>query len=123
VAPALLPVGVITNMKEVLMIRVLAVVVAVLLSASLGVSGTVAQMKSDPAQPKMEQKSDKMGQKVEGTIKSVRGNMVTLEDGTQLSIPSSVKVAKDQLKPGAQITAEYEERAGQKVATAVQIKG
>jgi hypothetical protein len=53
----------------------------------------------------------------------VRGNMVTLEDGTLLSIPSSVKVAKDQLKPGAQISAEYEERAGQKVATSVQIKG
>jgi len=119
----LAPRGLDHQMKEVLMIRVLAVVVAVLLSVSLGVTGTVAQMKTDPAQPKMEQKSDKMGQKVEGTIKSVRGNMVTLEDGTQLSIPSSVKVAKDQLKPGAQITAEYEERAGQKVATVVQIKG
>jgi len=105
------------------MMRVLAVAVAVLLTASLGVTGTMAQMKTDPAQPKMEQKSDKMGQRVEGTVKSVRGNIVTLEDGTQLSIPSSVKVAKDQLKPGAQITAEYEERAGQKVATSVQIKG
>jgi len=93
------------------------------LTASLGVTGTMAQMKTDPAQPKMEQKSDKMGQRVEGTVKSVRGNIVTLEDGTQLSIPSSVKVAKDQLKPGAQITAEYEERTGQKVATSVQIKG
>jgi hypothetical protein len=119
----LLTLGSIFNTKEVPMIRVLAVVVAVLLSISLGVTGTMAQMKTDPAQPKMEQKSDKMGHKVEGTIKSVRGNMVTLEDGTQLSIPSSMKVAKDQLKPGAQITAEYEERAGQKVATAVQIKG
>jgi hypothetical protein len=105
------------------MMRVLVVAVAVLLTASLGVTGTMAQMKTDPAQPKMEQKSDKMGQKVEGTVKSVRGNMVTLEDGTLLSIPSSVKVAKDQLKPGAQISAEYEERAGQKVATSVQIKG
>ena len=105
------------------MARAVAVVVAVLLTASLGVTGAMAQMKTDPAQPKMEQKSDRMGQRVEGTIKSVRGNMVTLEDGTQLSIPSSVKVAKDQLKPGAQIVAEYEERAGQKVATAVQIKG
>jgi hypothetical protein len=105
------------------MARVVAVVVAVFLTASLGITGAMAQMKTDPAQPKMEQKSDRMGQRVEGTIKSVRGNMVTLEDGTQLSIPSSVKVAKDQLKPGAQIVAEYEERAGQKVATAVQIKG
>ncbi|PYN79857.1 MAG: hypothetical protein DMD96_16230 [Candidatus Rokuibacteriota bacterium] len=107
------------------MIRVLAVLVAILLTASLSVTGAIAQMpKTEPAQPKsMEQKSDKMGQKVEGTIKTVRGNMVTLEDGTQLSIPSSVKVSKAQLKPGAQISAEYEEKAGQKVATSVQIKG
>ncbi|PYN88683.1 MAG: hypothetical protein DMD87_08560 [Candidatus Rokuibacteriota bacterium] len=104
------------------MMRVLAVVVAALLTASLGVTGVMAQMKTDPAQ-KMEQKSDKMGQRVEGTIKSVRGNTVTLEDGTELSIPSSVKVTKDQLKPGAQISAEYEERAGQKVAKSIQIKG
>ena len=81
------------------MIRVLAVLVAILLTASLSVTGAIAQMpKTEPAQPKsMEQKSDKMGQKVEGTIKTVRGNMVTLEDGTQLSIPSSVKVSKAQL--------------------------
>ncbi len=103
--------------------RVLTVVVAGLLTASLGVTGAIAQMKTDPAQPKMDQKSDKMGQKVQGTIKSVRGNMVTLEDGTQLSIPASVKVAKEQLKPGAQISAEVEERAGQKVAKSVEIKG
>ena len=103
--------------------RVLAVVVAALLTASLGVTGVMAQMKTDPAQPKMEQKSDRMGQKVEGTIKSVRGNMVTLEDGTEFSIPSSVKVTRDQLKPGAQISAEYEERAGHKVAKSIQIKG
>ena len=98
------------------MTRVLAVVVAALLTASLGVTGVTAQMK-------MERKSDTMGQKVEGTIKSVRGNMVTLEDGTELSIPSSVKVTKDQLKPGTQISAEYEARAGQKIAKSIQIKG
>ena len=105
------------------MIRVPVVVVAMLLTASIGITGAMAQMKSDPAQPKMEKKSDKMGQTVEGTIKSVRGNMVTLEDGTEISIPSSVKVTKDQLKPGAQISAEYEEKAGQKVARSIQIKG
>lgn len=105
------------------MIRVYAVAVAMLLTASIGITGASAQMKTDPAQPKMEQKSDKMGQTVEGTIKSVRGNMVTLEDGTEISIPSSVNVTKDQLKPGAQIIAEYETRAGQKVARSIQIKG
>ena len=105
------------------MVRALAVVVATLLTASIGITGAMAQMKTDPGQPKMQKKSDRMGQTVEGTIKSVRGNMVTLEDGTEISIPSSVKVTKDQLKPGAQISAEYEEKAGQKVARSIQIKG
>ncbi len=105
--------------------RVLAVGVAALLMAAFGATVTNAQMKTDPAQPqpKMGQKSDRMGQRVEGRIKSVRGSLVTLEDGTELSIPSTVKVAKDQLKPGTQITAEYEDRAGQKVAKSIEIKG
>jgi len=109
--------------KEVSMIRVPVVVVAMLLTASIGITGAMAQMKTDPTQPRMEKKSDTMGQKVEGTIKSVRGNMVTLEDGTEISIPSSMNVTKDQLKPGAQISAEYEQKAGQKVARSIQIKG
>jgi hypothetical protein len=105
------------------MIRVLAVGVAALLMAAFGTTVTNAQMKTDPSQPKMGQKSDRMSQRVEGRIKSVRGGLVTLEDGTELSIPSTVKVAKDQLKPGTQITAEYEDRAGQKVAKSIEIKG
>jgi hypothetical protein len=103
--------------------RVLAVGVAALLMAAFGATVTNAQMKTDPTQPKMGQKSDRMGQRVEGRIKSVRGSLVTLEDGTELSIPSTVKVATDQLKPGTQITAEYEDRAGQKVAKSIEIKG
>jgi hypothetical protein len=109
--------------REVSMIRVLALAVAVLSTASLAVTATSAQMMTTPTQPKLGQKPPKLDQKVEGTIKSVRGGMVKLEDGTELSIPSSVKVANDQLRPGAQISAEYEKKAGQKVATSVQIKG
>ena len=112
------------------MVRIVSVLLAVLLTGALGVGGALAQMpksdsaqqpKSMEAQPKsMEMKADK---RVEGTIKSVQGTTVTLDDGTTLSIPSSVKVSRDQLKPGAMIVAEYEERGGQKVATSVQIKG
>ena len=98
------------------MTRALVMVVAALLTAFLAVAGAMAQVKTDPAQPRMEQK-------VEGTIKSVYGNLVMLEDGTELSIPSSVKVTKDQLKPGAQISAEYEQRGGHKIARSIQIKG
>jgi hypothetical protein len=105
------------------MTRAVAVVVAALLTASLGIAGVMAQIKSDPAQPRMERKSDTIGQKVEGTIKSVHGNMVTLEDGTEISIPSSIQMTKDQLKPGTQISAEYEQRGSHKIAKSIQIKG
>ncbi len=108
------------------MIRIVAVLLAVLLTGALGVGGALAQMpKSDSAQPKLmdQPKSMEMNKRVEGTIKSVQGSIVTLDDGTTLSIPSSVKVSRDQLKPGAMIVAEYEERGGQKVAKSVQIKG
>src|SRR5215475_2804506 len=114
--------------KEVTMHRVLAAVLAVLLTGALGVGGTLAQMpKGDSPQPRSmeQQKSMEMNadKRVEGTIKSVKGSTVTLDDGTRLSIPSSVKVSRAQLKPGAMIVAEYQERGGQKVATSVQIKG
>lgn len=75
------------------------------------------------AQPRTGQKADTISQTVEGRIKWVRGTLVTLEDGTELSVPATVNVARDQLKPGAQITAEYHERAGQKIAKSVDIKG
>jgi Ni/Co efflux regulator RcnB len=120
------------------MIRIVAVAIAFAMAASLGVSGAMAQsqmdkpaMKSPATKPmeqgtdkSMDQKTDKMSQKIEGTVKTVTPNgMVTLEDGTKLSIPKSVMVPKEQLKPGAVISAEYQEKGGQKVATSVQIKG
>ena len=107
--------------------RVVAVVVAVSLTGALGVGGALGQPKSDPPQPKSmdQQKSMEMNadKRVEGKIQSVEGSTITLEDGTRLAIPSSVMVARAQLKPGAMIVAEYQERGGQKVATSVQIKG
>ncbi len=99
------------------MTRVAAVLAATVLTASLGITAAgMAQPKPYSAQPTLEQK-------VEGTIRSVRGDLVTLEDGTELSVPSSIRVAKDELKPGAQISAEYEARAGKKIARSIRIKG
>src|SRR4029450_8281939 len=114
--------------KEVIMYRVLAAVLAVLLTGALGGGGALAQMPGgDSAQPKSmeQQKSMEMNadKRVEGTIKSVQGSTVTLDDGTKLSIPRSVKVSRAHLRPGAMTAAQYQERSGQKVATSVQIKG
>ena len=74
------------------MARAVAVVVAVLLTASLGVTGAMAQMKTDPAQPKMEQKSDRMGQKVEGTF---RAHQVPVD---HMENPEHVRVLESWMK-------------------------
>ncbi|MGH7303257.1 MAG: DUF1344 domain-containing protein [Candidatus Rokuibacteriota bacterium] len=60
---------------------------------------------------------------VQGKIKSVdpSGKMVTLDDGTQLTIPPTIKVEKQALQPGANVKASYEEKNGQKVATSFMV--
>jgi Protein of unknown function (DUF1344) len=60
---------------------------------------------------------------VEGKIKSVdtSGRVVTLEDGTMLTIPPTAKVDKNALKPGATVKASFEEKGGDKVVTAIQV--
>ena len=60
---------------------------------------------------------------VQGKIKSVdpSGKMVTLDDGTILTIPPTLKVEKQALKPGTNVKASYEEKGGEKVATALMV--
>src|SRR5215813_11601861 len=60
---------------------------------------------------------------IEGKVMAVdpSGKSVTLDDGTKLMIPESVKVSKTDLKPGAAVKAAYEEKDGQKVLTHLEI--
>ncbi len=60
---------------------------------------------------------------VQGKIKSVdaSGRMVTLDDGTQLTLPPTLTVEKQSLKPGASVKASYEEKDGQKIATSFMV--
>ena len=62
---------------------------------------------------------------VDSTIKAVDAatGTLTLADGTKLVIPKALMVPRGQLKPGVGISANYEERGGEKVATSLQIKG
>ncbi len=103
--------------------QMFAVGLAVLMAASM-VTASMAQPKDQPA-PKMEQtpKADKQST-VTGKIKSVdpSGSMVTLEDGTQLTIPQSLKASKADLKAGTMILVRFEEKGGQKVATSIEVK-
>ncbi len=64
-------------------------------------------------------------QQVQGKIKSLSRSKrtLTLEDGTKLTIPSSVKVSRKALKKGEMVTATYQEKGGKNVVTSIQVQG
>jgi len=89
--------------------RVAAVLTALLVALSLGWGlGVLAQQAGE----------------VEGKIQSVdpSGRVVTLEDGTQLTIPDNVRVQRDALKEGAMVKASFEEKNGQKIVINIEVK-
>jgi Protein of unknown function (DUF1344) len=49
------------------------------------------------------------------------GKVITLEDGTKLMIPESVKIRRADFKPGTPVKAAYEDRDGQKVLTKLEV--
>ena len=110
--------------------NVVAVVIGLMLSvvvvATVGTS--MAQTKSAPAPgqaPAPQVPAPGMpgdARQVQGTIQNVTGDMVTLADGTELMIPASLSVSRDDLKPGASVKASYEEKGSQKVVTAIHVE-
>ena len=62
-------------------------------------------------------------QTIEGKIMNVdpSGKMVTLYDGTNLMIPTDVKVKRDTLKNGVTVIATYVEQGGQKVVNSIEV--
>ena len=60
---------------------------------------------------------------IQGTIKSVdaSGRMITLDDGTQLTVPATAKVEAGALKPGAYVKATFEPQGAAKVVSAIQV--
>jgi Cu/Ag efflux protein CusF len=60
------------------------------------------------------------GPEVEGRVVTVKGEQITLDNGTQLTVPKSQAQAQE-LKQGTKIKATYEERDGKKVVNSLQI--
>ncbi|MGH7267912.1 MAG: DUF1344 domain-containing protein [Candidatus Rokuibacteriota bacterium] len=60
---------------------------------------------------------------IEGKVKSwdAATNMITLEDGTELSVPADAQVPRDQMKEGASVKVTYEEKDGKKVVNKVEV--
>ncbi len=111
--------------------RALVVLIALLVAGSIVATGAMAQQttpstgssSSSGASPSGASPATKE-QSIEGKVKSwdASSHMLTLQDGTEISVPASVQVKTDQLKPGADVKASYEEKGGQKVATSVEVK-
>ena len=60
---------------------------------------------------------------IQGKLKSVdaNGRVLTLDDGTRLTVPPQMKIDRSGLQPGAQVKASYEDRSGEKVITDLQV--
>ncbi len=100
--------------------------VALLLAGSAAWAGQMTPPgKDQPGPPAMApaQPGAAMVNEVEGKITTMdtSGRYVTLEDGTKLTIPDSLKAARDTLTEGAMLKATYEERGGEKVVTSIQV--
>ncbi len=61
---------------------------------------------------------------IEGKVKSVdvSGRMITLEDGTTLTLSPGAKFDHKALQPGAEVKASYEEKDGKKMATSIEVR-
>ena len=61
---------------------------------------------------------------IEGAIKSVdpAGRMLTLADGTELTLPPTANIPPGALKEGDIVKASYEEHGGQKVVTSLELQ-
>jgi hypothetical protein len=61
---------------------------------------------------------------VQGKVKTVdqNGRWLTLEDGIQLMIPTSVKVDRKALQPGADVRVSYETQGNQNIVTAIEVR-
>lgn len=97
--------------------RLLLIMVAVLVAVPMWGNAIQAQM-APPGAP-----AGAATNQIQGKIASVdpSGKMVTLDNGTQLTIPPTLKVQRESLKEGAIVKANFEERDGQKVVTSLQV--
>ena len=60
------------------------------------------------------------GPEASGRVVTVSGEKVTLDNGTELTVPKS-QAKSNELKQGSMIKATYEERDGKKIVTSFQI--
>lgn len=100
-----------------------AVMIVLALASGMWTTQALGQQQGapGPAPTMMDKGQSAEAKHVEGKIQQVSGNTLTLTDGTVFTIPASVKVQRSELKPGASVKASYEEKAGQKIVTSLEV--
>lgn len=109
-------------MKKNMSLRMsLLVVVAVALS--IGGTLDVHAQSAPQSTPQMRPGLSGMQQEVRGMVKDLdpSGRALTLDDGTQLTIPPTVQLPGG-IKEGSIVKASFEERAGEKVVISLEIQ-
>ncbi len=105
--------------------RTLSILVVILLASVMSAAPVMAQAPQPyPQMPGGSGAPAEAKKQVEGTIKSVDpdGGVVTLDDGTKLMIPASLRTQRGALKEGAMVKASYEDRGGQKIVTSIEVR-
>ncbi len=102
--------------------RTLSILVVILLASVMSAAPVMAQGVPYPGMPGGSGAPAEAKQ-IEGKIKNFEGGVVTLDDGTKLMIPASVKVERASLKEGAAVKASFTENAaGQKIVTSIEVQ-
>ena len=108
-----------TNRTFATFVALLALVVGSAIASAQMAPPASNQGSGTPAQTTMPQTKT-----IHGTIKSVDPSKksITMDDGTKLMIAPSASAEAETLKPGAKISAKYEEKGGEKIVTSMQVE-
>ena len=105
-----------------------AVTVALVGCSGMTLQAVRVEAQTKPADPMKKDQSDTMmkkpgtmkGTEITGQVQDVKGEQVTLADGTVLTVPKT-QAKNAEIKAGNKIKATYEEQGGKKVVTSLQI--
>ena len=106
-------------MKTRMSLRIVLLVVAVVAAVPIGWAVQVQAQGAPQGFPQMAAGAQQVQGKVTALDSAKR--TLTLDDGTELTIPPGAQLPPD-VKEGAMIKASFEERAGQKVLTGLEVQ-
>jgi len=103
-------------------LRIFLVMAAIFAALPMGWTLQVHAEGGPQGSPQMLPGTEGIQHEVQGIIKDLdpSGRLLTLDDGTQLTIPPGVQVPGG-IKEGTIVKASFEERAGQNVVTSLEV--